>query len=235
MRTEYVGVLLEGVIPILGGTYGALLGFRVVGPKPGAKPKHDEWYRRWGGFMRVCGPLLVVFGLLLWVKGFVFHSDVAPTPATAWTRHKSSDGAVSVEFPGPPKTLTKEAEGLVFHNVTLSEKERDRHFILSWSEAAQVDGITDEERLDGLRESIPAMTAERGMPFTFVRDEKFTEGGVTGRLFVFDFNGKYTQRMKCLILNGRAYRATATTRNTPQEEADGVRFVSSFRLEKAEK
>lgn len=235
MRPEHVGVLAEGVIPFLGGIYATLLGFRIIGPKPGAKPKHDEWHRRWGGFVRLGGPLIVVFGVFLWVKGIAYHSSPTPTPATAWTRHKTSDGTASVEFPAQPATVTKEAGGVVNHNVTLSQKERDRHFILSWSEVTPMEGVPDEQLLDGLRDSLPAMTAYQGTPLTFVSQEKFTELDVPGRILVFDGKGKYTLRMKCVILNGRFYRATATTPHTPEDEADGVRFVSTFRIEKAAK
>lgn len=235
MRPEHVGVLVEGVIPFMAGIYVTLLAFRVIGPRPGVKPKMDDWHRRWSGFMRVGGPLLVVFAIFLWAKGFVYHPAPVIPPASPWTRHKSSDGVVSVEFPAPPTPVTKEAGGVVMHNVTLSQKDLNRHFILSWSETAPVDGLSDEERLDGLRESMPAAMAQQGMPVTLVSEETFTEGGSSGRLLVFDRRGETLMRMKCLILNGRFYRATATTSRSPQDEADGVRFVSTFRLEKGGK
>ncbi len=232
MPSWFFGVLVEGAIPFVGGVFATLLALRVVGPKPGVNPKQDDWHRRWGGFMRVCGPLLVLFAVFLWVKGFVYHTGAA-SPATAvWSRHKTTDGTASVEFPAPPASVTKEAEGVVNHNVTLSQKDRDRHFILSWSEIRAVDGVTDEEWLDQLRDGMPAITAQRGMPVTFVSEEPYSENGCSGRVFVFDAKGKYLQRMKCLIVNGRLYRATATTPRNPQDEADGVRFVRSFRLEK---
>jgi hypothetical protein len=224
---------VDGAIPFLGGVFVTLMAFRVIGPKPGVNPKQDEWHRRWGGFMRVGGPMLVVFAVFLWVKGSVTHS--APTPQSAWTRYTTADGTASTEFPGPPASVTKEAEGVVNHNVTLSEKERDRHFILSWSVIRAVDGVTDEEWLDQLRDGMPAMTAQRGMPLRFVSEEPYSENGYAGRVFVYEAKGMYLQRMKCLIVNGRLYRATATTPRNPQDEADGVRFVHSFRLAKGNK
>jgi hypothetical protein len=232
MPPWFLGEFVNGLIPFVGGVYATLLAFRVIGPKPGAKPKMDDWHRRWGGFMLVGGPLLVVFAVFLWAKGFIYHSGSNPPPANVWVRHNTSDGTASVEFPAPPTVATKEAEGVVNHNVTLSQKDRDRHFILSWSEIAPVDGVSDEERLDGLREGIPAMTAKLGTPVTFLSEEPYSENGCSGRVFLFDGKGKYLQRMKCLIVRGRLYRATATTPRNPQDEADGVRFVSSFRLEK---
>jgi hypothetical protein len=235
MRPEHIGVLVEGVIPFLGGIYATLLGFRVVGPKPGVNPRTDDWHRRWGRFMRLGGPLIVVFGFFLWVKGIISHPGSDPAPVHVWKRHSTSDGTVSVEFPAAPRTVTKDAGGVMMHNVTLSDKDRDRHFILSWSEVAGHAGLADEELLDSLRESFPAMSAQQGTQLTFVSEERFTESAVTGRVFVFHGNGNYTLRMKCLILNGRFYRATATTPRTPNDEADGVRFVSTLQIEKAAK
>jgi hypothetical protein len=231
MPPWFFGVLVNGTIPFLGGVYATLLAFRVVGPRPGVNPKQDEWHRRWGGFMRAGGPMLILFGIFLWVSGGIQHTTPAPPAQATWIRYKTSDGTASVEFPAPPLAVDKEVSGVLNHNVTLSQKDRDRHFILSWSEIRAVEGVTDEEWLDQFREGMPAMTAQSGTPVTFVSEEPYSENNCAGRVFMFDAKGKYLQRMKCLIVGKRIYRATATTPRNLQDEADGVRFVNSFRLE----
>ena len=83
--------------------------------------------------------------------------------------------------------------------------------------------------LDRLRELYPTLMAEQGKVMTLVSEEKIVDDGTPGRSLVFKAGERHTQRLKCFIVNGRMYRAIATTPRSPQEEADGVRFVSSFR------
>jgi hypothetical protein len=235
MPSWFFGVLVNGAIPFRCGAYATLSAFRMVGPRPGVNPKQDEWHRQWGGFLRVGGPIMILFGIFLWVWGGIEHSTPTQPTKSVWVRHKTSDGVVSAEFPAPPTASNKEAMGVVNHDLTLSQKDRDRHFILSWSEVAPADGVTDDDRLDSLREGVPAMTAKLGTPVTFVSEEPFSENGYSGRVLLFEGKGKHLLRMKCLIVGTRVCRATATTPRNPQDEADGVRFVSSFRLEKGNK
>ena len=52
----------EGLIPILGGLYAALLGFGIM--RPGSNDERNRaWLSRWGTFMKICGPVLVCFGV----------------------------------------------------------------------------------------------------------------------------------------------------------------------------
>ena len=54
---------LEGLIPLLGGIYCTLLGFGIVAP--GKNPEGNElWLKKFGTFMRVGGPFLILFGLV---------------------------------------------------------------------------------------------------------------------------------------------------------------------------
>ncbi len=235
MPSWFFGVLANGAIPFLAGVCLTLMAFRVVGSKLGANPKQDEWYRRFGGLMKGGGPLLVVFGIFLWVWGFAQHADTRPTTPAVWLRHTTSDGAASAEFPAPPQAANKDVQGFVAHNVTLSQKERDCHYILSWSETGSEPGVSDDELLDRLREVLEAESVRKGIAWNVVSEEKVVEAGCAGRVLKVTIGEKTTQRFKCFIANGRLYRAIATTPRSPQEDADGVRFVSSFRLEQSKK
>jgi hypothetical protein len=64
MEPEHIGILVDAAIPVLAGTFLTLLAFRIVGPKPGEKPKMDAWHDRWGKWMKVLGPLVVGFALI---------------------------------------------------------------------------------------------------------------------------------------------------------------------------
>jgi hypothetical protein len=72
MRPEIAGALYDGGIPICFGVLAALLGYRVIGPKSGSKPRWDEWHSKWGRVMKLCGLVLVVFGAFFVVRGLVF-------------------------------------------------------------------------------------------------------------------------------------------------------------------
>lgn len=62
-----MGSLVNAAIPFFVGIYCLLVGFRVVGSKPGANPKYDEWHARFGVFMKVAGPVLMVVGLCYFI------------------------------------------------------------------------------------------------------------------------------------------------------------------------
>lgn len=69
MRPSTFAALVDGAIPILGGIWGTLAGYRFIGKQPGESPKHDDWHRRFGPMMRIVGPLLIVFGLFQMARG----------------------------------------------------------------------------------------------------------------------------------------------------------------------
>jgi hypothetical protein len=66
-----IGSLVESLIPLGGGTLVTLHGFRRIGKPPGADVKYDEWHRRFGGTMRIAGPLTMLTGMVILVAGFV--------------------------------------------------------------------------------------------------------------------------------------------------------------------
>jgi hypothetical protein len=71
MTPNMIAALVDGAIPLLGGIYCTLLGFRVVGKPPGASEEYDAWHRRFGTFFRVGGPFLILFGLFQMARGLV--------------------------------------------------------------------------------------------------------------------------------------------------------------------
>ncbi len=69
MRPEAMATIIESAIPLLGGIYATLLGFRVVGKKPLESLEYDRWHERFGPMLRVLGPLVVLFGVFQLVLG----------------------------------------------------------------------------------------------------------------------------------------------------------------------
>ena len=71
MRPEVIAAIVDGGIPFLGGIYATLMGFRVIGKRPGESVKYDQWYERFGTTFKVLGPLLIAFGLIQMARGIV--------------------------------------------------------------------------------------------------------------------------------------------------------------------
>ena len=63
MTADQIGALVDGAIPFLGGLYVTLLSFRIVGKKLGKDDRCDHWHERFGGVMKIVGPLLMIFGV----------------------------------------------------------------------------------------------------------------------------------------------------------------------------
>ena len=64
MTTHLLAAIIDHSFSILFGLLVSLLGFRVLGPKPGANQKYDVFYGQWGKHLKWLGPLMVVFGVI---------------------------------------------------------------------------------------------------------------------------------------------------------------------------
>jgi hypothetical protein len=64
-----MGTLVNAAIPFVVGVYCLLVGFRLVGKRPGADPKFDRWHERFGTVLKVAGPVLMALGVFYLVLG----------------------------------------------------------------------------------------------------------------------------------------------------------------------
>ena len=55
---------LEGLIPILGGTYAILLAKGILPRNPKDRERMEPWRRKFGGMIMVLGPVVIIFGVL---------------------------------------------------------------------------------------------------------------------------------------------------------------------------
>ncbi|MEA2592952.1 MAG: hypothetical protein QOD62_2783 [Actinomycetota bacterium] len=69
--SRLVGGMVDAAIPLLGGIYATLLGFRKIGKRPGESINCDLWHQRWDKTFRFFGPILVMFGVYLGTKSIV--------------------------------------------------------------------------------------------------------------------------------------------------------------------
>jgi hypothetical protein len=58
---------IEGIITFFCGIYCTLLAFRVVAPGKNVE-RNELWYRKFGTMMKICGPIITLFGLLQFFK-----------------------------------------------------------------------------------------------------------------------------------------------------------------------
>jgi hypothetical protein len=71
MRPEVIRAFIDGGIFLLGGVYGILIGYRIIGKGAGVDFKYDQWHERFGRMLRVLGPLLIVYGIFHIVRELV--------------------------------------------------------------------------------------------------------------------------------------------------------------------
>lgn len=64
MKPDPLALLLLCGTPAVVGIYFALVGYRVIGPRPGADLKYDHTWQKNGRIFRVLGILLTVGGAL---------------------------------------------------------------------------------------------------------------------------------------------------------------------------
>jgi len=232
-----VGDLVNGAIPFFGGIYATLLGFRVLGKKPGANPKYDEWHNRFGGLLKVLGPFLVLFGLFLGFKSVFEASSSSDTPQVAdWRRYTTSDGVCSAEFPQPPKEASQSTSRVESKRLSLSLLDVDSYYSLVFSDIPEDSPqATDEERLDSIRDAMPVHAAQNGQQFKLVHEERITENGMKGRELEFVTGEKYILRAKVFILGTRIYQMNAVTPRSKKEDETTRRFLVSLRFEKDQK
>jgi hypothetical protein len=69
MTAETIGVLVDAGIPLLGGIYATLLGFRVIGKPKGEAPEVDAWHQRYASHLKILGPMVMIFGLVKLMTG----------------------------------------------------------------------------------------------------------------------------------------------------------------------
>ena len=53
---------IEGLIPLAGGIYGSLLGFKFVSISNDDE-RQRAWYEKFGKILKVCGPIVIIFGI----------------------------------------------------------------------------------------------------------------------------------------------------------------------------
>jgi hypothetical protein len=67
-----VSVLIQNGLMVLVGLYMTLIGYKVIGRKPGEHLTCDAWFKRWGWIFKIGGPFVLVANLIVgtyWLAG----------------------------------------------------------------------------------------------------------------------------------------------------------------------
>jgi len=55
---------MTGLIFAAGGVYMTLIAYRVIPKKPKDPEKFEQWYKKFGPFMKIAAPIVAIFGIL---------------------------------------------------------------------------------------------------------------------------------------------------------------------------
>jgi len=71
VTADLMAAIVNASITIAGGLYCWMLGTRKAGKAPGEDLRYDVWHERFGGPLRIMGPLIMAFGAIQVVIAFV--------------------------------------------------------------------------------------------------------------------------------------------------------------------
>ncbi len=230
MNPDFFGELINGAIPLLGGIYLTLLGFRRTGKQPGVSLSFDEWHRRYGRLLKVIGPALVLFGPGLWLMNW---ARMAPVGDANWKRYSTADGVCSIEFPASPKATNQKAQRVTSTGMSLALQGSNTYYALTHSDEFADDAAqTDEQRLDLIRDNFPAVGRHLGVEYKLLREQKITSSGLNGREWEFDASQKHSLQMRVFFIGGKCYRAIAAVARQDRDSEQTKHFLASLRIDK---
>jgi hypothetical protein len=175
-------------------------------------------------WLRWLGPLT----LLAAVAAFYLVNRATRPPD--WTRHTSSDGACSAEFPIAPTRETAEDDA---HRMEATRTEKNASYTLTYSDLSDKDAEEPPDVVFALlRAKFVLARATPGAPVKMIRDRTIVEGGHEGREYQFTVGDKLVSRIKVFRAGRRVYRAIAVNPPDAVLDADAQRFLESLRFEK---
>jgi hypothetical protein len=208
---------IDALITTAGGIFACIYGFR---PARGTTPTQQRAVK----ILRVCGPLVVLFGVLR------FFMDEGGAPA--WRRHPTGDGMASAEFPATPraKQQTDTINGVSAQRTSLHHDVpfKDISLLLSFSPMPPNEpDVPGAERIAALK----AYFAQQG--FSLLREMPVQLGASPG--FALDLQqdgGKVRMWTRIAYVAGKVYRVVVSSTGSHHDDAIISHFLESFRIER---
>jgi hypothetical protein len=224
MKRDLLITLAGDSLLFAGGLYATLLGFRVIGKKPGVSAQHDDWYKRWGRNLKILGPMLMVFAVFSTTLA-VFQYRFAAR-SIVWKRYATSDGVCSAEFPGVP-TVDSTTQ-----RIHLTRENGAAYYMLSYATIPlDAPEMTTAELLNASREGGSDLGEELGTTFQFVRERDVVVADRSGREWEFAAENS-TLLVRAFIRERRIYRMAVMLPKEKRADEMAQRFLNSIRIEK---
>ncbi len=208
---------IDALITTSGGIFACIYGFR---PPRKATPTQQRATK----ILRVCGPLVVLFGIL-----YFFIDQPA---ATTWQRHLTSDGFASAEFPATPQATqqTDTINGISAERTSLSYDvpSKDISMFLSFSAMPRNEqSVPDTERVAAMK----GYFKQQG--FSIVRDSSVQLGIATGFALELQGDGGKTRMwMRIAFVAGKVYRIVISSAGSHHDDPIITHSLESFRIER---
>ena len=213
---------MDALISTVAGLFACFYGYRA--PRAGSVPTSAQ--QRATKILRICGPLVVMFGLMR----FVMEQPAAAT----WQRHSTNDRFASVEFPGTPeaKQQTDTLNGISVQRTSLTYDVpfKDISMFLSFSplppEPPEQPNVPDAERFAAVK----AHFTQQG--FSIVRESPMRLGAGPG--FALDLQrdgGKLRMWIRIAYVPWRVYRVVVSSTGSHHDDLIINHFLESFRVE----
>ncbi len=215
--------LAQHIDALISGSAGLLVSFYGYRPTPPSRVPTPNQHRATRIF-RICGPLLLLFGL--------FSFFVGSTDLPSWSRRSTSDGLASAEFPGSPEakeqTDTQNGVSVSRKSLVYNMPQKDIALFLSFSPIPPGGpNLPDTERFAGMK----ANFLQQG--YTILRESPLGLGESTGiALDVQRDSGKVRVWTRIVIVSGRAYRVVASSAGSHHDDPVIDHFLDSFRIER---
>lgn len=234
MRPELIVDVISASIPIFGGILALFVAIMSHARTLAARESPGQRRRRIGPAFFVVGPILILVGVVSLALAFVRDAKESSISNSApWIRYKTSDGICSAEFPEEPKHNKSVAFGIESDNMKLLLNGGATYYILSYSEVpSDAPPATNDERLDALRDGLPAMAEASRQKFKFVREQKISVNEVAGREIEFEAGTKFTFRAKIFLQGVKIYRIIAVTPRSDSDDASTRHFLDSIQFAK---
>jgi hypothetical protein len=208
---QHIDALITTIFGMIATAYG--FSMRMPGQQKTAK------------ILRVCGPLVIVFGLLRFL--------IDQPAAADWQRHTTIDGVASAEFPAPPtaKQQTDTMNGVSSERTSLTYNVplKDISLFLSFSPLATDEpSMPESERIATMK----AFFVQQG--FSVVHESPVQLGVAPG--FALDLErdaGKVRMWIRVAFAAGKVYRVVVSSPGLHHDDPIIPHFLDSFRIEKS--
>jgi hypothetical protein len=93
------------------GLYATGMGFRWIGKKAGVSEPYDQWHSKFGGFLKIIGPMIVLIAVFLASINLTRGISSSGFARVDWTEVKTADGRARASLPGKPEESTRSMDG----------------------------------------------------------------------------------------------------------------------------